>query len=67
VAGKNVPEGLAVISLLKAHWRRMGTANPIECTIQKEAERLATAILFVINEARIAAGPTLITMPKRDG
>ena len=79
----NVREGLAVLSLPEAHWRRMRTANPIERAIQQELkrrtrkirvfpneaalERLATAILVEIDEQWIAADRAYITMSSRDG
>ena len=62
----NVPEGLAIFTLLEPHWRRMRTANPIERAIQQEIKRrtskvrvfpnrdallrLATAVLVEIDE-----------------
>lgn len=80
---RNIPEGLAVLSLPEAHWRRMRTANPIERAIQQELkrrtrkirvfpheaalERLATAILVEIDEEWIAADRAYITMGSRDG
>lgn len=80
---RNVPEGLAVLSLPEEHWRRMRTANPIERAIQQELkrrtrkirvfpneaalERLATAILVEIDEEWIAADRAYITMSSRDG
>ena len=79
---QNVPEGLAVFSLPKAHWRRMRTANPIERAIQQELkrrtrkirvfpnqdarERLATAILVEIDEQWIASDRAYLTMNDRD-
>jgi putative transposase len=80
---RNVPEGLAVLQLPEAHWRRMRTANPMERAIQQELkrrtrkirvfpnetalERLATAILVEIDEEWIAADRAYITMSSRDG
>jgi len=49
----NVPDGLAVFKLPKAHWLRMRTTNPIERSIQQELKRRTQKIRVFANEASL--------------
>jgi putative transposase len=49
----NVPEGLAVFKLPKAHQRRMRTSNPIERSIQQELKRRTQKVRVFPNEASL--------------
>jgi transposase-like protein len=78
----NVPEGLAVFTLPKAHRRRMRTSNPIERAVQQEIKRrtrkvrvfpneaslirLITAVLAEIDEEWATTNRVYINMENRD-
>ena len=78
----NVPKGLAVFSLPKAHRRRMRTSNPIERAVQQEIKRrtkkvrvfpnqasllrLVTAVLAEIDEHWATTDRVYINMENRD-
>ena len=78
----NVPKGLAVFSLPKAHRRRMRTSNPIERAVQQEIKRrtkkvrvfpnqasllrLVTAVLAEIDEDWATTDRVYINMENRD-
>ncbi|MBB4268315.1 IS256 family transposase, partial [Roseospira visakhapatnamensis] len=49
----NVPEGLAVFTLPKAHRRRMRTSNPIERAVQQEIKRRTKKVRVFPNEASL--------------
>ena len=49
----NVPEGLAVFKLPRAHQRPMRTSNPIERSIQQELKRRTRKIRVFPNEASL--------------
>ncbi|MBB4268024.1 IS256 family transposase [Roseospira visakhapatnamensis] len=49
----NVPEGLAVFALPKAHRRRMRTSNPIERAVQQEIKRRTKKVRVFPNEASL--------------
>ena len=49
----NIPKGLAVFSLPKAHRRRMRTSNPIERAVQQEIKRRTKKVRVFPNEASL--------------